>query len=74
MYFVGSSEEGVTVQVFRDGIPLSGERGSDVDTSGNVFIKEARLYKLIEQEQAGAHIIEIRVTKPGLQAFTFTFG
>ncbi|MES2668583.1 MAG: thioredoxin-like domain-containing protein [Patescibacteria group bacterium] len=74
VYFVASSDEGVTVQVLRDGVPVIGGEGSDVDANGNVFIQEARMYTLIEQEDASKHVIEIRVLGPGLKAFTFTFG
>ncbi|MES2931221.1 MAG: redoxin domain-containing protein [Patescibacteria group bacterium] len=74
VYFVGSSDAGVTIQVLRDGVPITGEKGSDVDASGNVFVKEPRLYKFIEQGEASGHVLELRVKGPGLKAFTFTFG
>ena len=40
----------------------------------NLTIKDETLYRLIEGEAYGEHILEIRISKPGLKAFTFTFG
>ncbi|MDZ4285631.1 MAG: redoxin family protein [Candidatus Sungbacteria bacterium] len=74
VYFVGSSEQGVVIKIMRDGMLLGLESGSDVDKDGNALIKDNRLYKLIEGFDYGEHTIEIEVTSPGLQAFTFTFG
>ncbi len=74
VYFVGSSEKGVVVKVMRDGKPFGSETGGDVDKEGNVLIQTNRLYKLIQGSDYAEHTIEIEVTSPGLQAFTFTFG
>jgi len=74
VYFVGSAPEGVRIKVTRDGKPLGSEAGADVDQEGSVLIKANRLYKLIQGSDYGEHTIEIEVTSPGFQAFTFTFG
>lgn len=74
VYLVAGAAEGVDITVLRDGVPVSGEKGADVDENGVVHIKEPRLYKLIDEKERGTHTIEIRVSRPGLQAFTFTFG
>lgn len=74
VFFVASAEEGTTITVLRDGVPVSLERGEDVDANGKVLIQESGLYDLIEEESAGTHTIEIQVEGTGLKAFTFTFG
>jgi thiol-disulfide isomerase/thioredoxin len=74
VYFVASSAEGVSITVLRDGIPVAAQRGEDVDASGRVMIKEARLYKLIAEPDLGTHTLEIIIKGAGLDAYTFTFG
>jgi len=78
VYFVASAESGVTVTVLRDGKPLGAEAGKDVTGAGGTttaFIREDRLYELIDDPSgAGEHTLEIIIEKPGLRAFTFTFG
>ncbi len=75
LFFVASSERGVTIKILRDGKPLSADiRGEDVDADSTAHIKENRLYRLIEDKMWGQHTIDIQVESPGLQAFTFTFG
>ena len=49
--------------------------GADVNKkTGEILIKESRLYKLIEDSDYGEHTLEIIIESPGLRAFTFTFG
>ncbi|MBI2030676.1 redoxin domain-containing protein [Candidatus Kaiserbacteria bacterium] len=74
VYFVASSAEGVSITVLRDGVPVYAQRGEDVDASGRVMIKEARLYKLISEPDLGTHTLEIIIKGAGLDAYTFTFG
>ncbi|KND47112.1 MAG: hypothetical protein AB199_01630 [Parcubacteria bacterium C7867-004] len=74
VFFVAESTEGTTITVLRDGVPVAAEKGADVDASGRVLVKEARLYKLINEKERGTHTIEIKVEGAGLKAFTFTFG
>lgn len=74
VYFVAGAAKGVSITVKRDGVVVGAQKGEDVDASGNVMIKEARLYKLIQESTQGQHTIEVIVHNPGLQAFTFTFG
>lgn len=52
---------------------VAGEDISKDDKSGG-FIKESRLYKLIENTEPGIYTLEIIIEDPGLKAFTFTFG
>jgi hypothetical protein len=75
VYFVGSASNPVKIKVTRNGgQPLAGDRGKDVDENGFVTVQEDRLYKLIESDSYGAHLLEIQVEGNGLKAYTFTFG
>ena len=74
VFFVASASSTVDIQVLRDGVPVSAQKGDDVDANGVAHIKEARLYKLIEETDPGQHTLEILIKGAGLQAFTFTFG
>ncbi|MDA2922767.1 redoxin domain-containing protein [Patescibacteria group bacterium AH-259-L07] len=78
VFFVASSENGVNVQILRDGVPLNNEAGRDIEKDeGNstLFIKQDGLYRLIEDPQGhGKHTLEIIIENPGLRVFTFTFG
>ncbi|MBI5004186.1 redoxin domain-containing protein [Candidatus Kaiserbacteria bacterium] len=74
VYFVASSDEGSSITVLRDGVPVDGSHGEDVSPDGTVMIKNARLYKLISETQMGTHTLEIIIKNPGLKAYTFTFG
>jgi len=74
VFFVASGGDGVSVRVLRDGVPLGGVAGSDIDEDSKVFIKEDRLYRLIKNSGPGEHILEIIIEGSGLRAFTFTFG
>ena len=76
VYFVGSSDVGVKIKVLQDGKPLNQSAGEDIskDIKSEGLIKESRLYKLINNAQAGEHTLEIMIESPGLKAFTFTFG
>lgn len=88
VYFVASSPNGITVKIYNDGVLVRGLGGSperissaegtrageDVGADGTVFIKEDRLYKLIQNSDIGEHVLKIEIESPGLKAFTFTFG
>lgn len=63
VYLVASSPAGVRLKVLLDGKPL-----------GTVFVKDDRLYKLVEGSDYGEHTLEITIESPGLRAYTFTFG
>jgi thiol-disulfide isomerase/thioredoxin len=75
VFFVGGSDEGVTIRIVLDGKPLSASmRGSDVGNDSTVTIKEERLYRLIENAGDGPHTLEIHIDQPGLKAYLVTFG
>lgn len=63
VYMVASSEQGVNIQIYKDGKFYK-----------NLSIKQDALYDLVKDEKVGEHTIEIIIEKPGLKAFTFTFG
>lgn len=74
VYMVAASSEGARIKVTRDGCKqLGGSRGADVDPAGYATIREERLYKLIEDNLYGTHVLEITIEgKPTI--YTFTFG
>lgn len=74
VYFVASSVTGASITVLRDGVVVGSQKGEDVDSEGHVMIREARLYKLIQESTPGEHTLEIIIKNPGLDAYTFTFG
>src|SRR3989338_6102297 len=78
VFFVAEADTEVVIEVLRDGRPLGSEAGVDIiktsDGKSVLKIKEARLYKIIQSKQSETHTLELRIQKPGLKAFTFTFG
>ena len=78
VFFVAEAENEVIVEVLLDGKPISIGAGEDIikTTDGKTIIKvkEARLYKIIQGTKSEAHNLEFIIQKPGLKAFTFTFG
>lgn len=69
----GQSEEPITLLL--DGKPLPKEYyTNDIDGNGRLFVKEPRMYTLIDlKDQYGRHKITLRIPK-GIQAYAFTFG
>ena len=63
VYFVGGSEDGVDLEIYKDG-----------KLEKTVSVKAEQLYTLIDGEDYGKHTLEIKIKKGTLQAFTFTFG
>jgi cytochrome c biogenesis protein CcdA/thiol-disulfide isomerase/thioredoxin len=74
VYFVASSLQGVRIKLTIDGKPIGNFAGADVDSNGEVFIQENRLYKLVHGSDYGRHTLQIEVEGNGLDAYTFTFG
>ncbi len=66
---------GTRISLSLDGHALNEFCGSDVDKqTSTALIKEARLYRLAENEAYGEHTLEITANGPGLRAYTLTFG
>jgi len=85
VYFVASSEKGVNAKIYYDDILVQGSGaidcrdkgfcgGEDVALDGIVYMKEDRLYKLIQHSGIEEHVLKIEIEQSGLKAFTFTFG
>lgn len=78
VFFVAESDMETVVEVLRDGKPLGLDAGTDVTKTSEgksiLKIKEARLYKIIQGNKSETHKLELRIQRPGLKAFTFTFG
>ena len=78
VFFVAESENEVIVEILLDGKPINIGAGEDIikTTNGRTIIKvkEARLYKIIQGTKSETHNLEFIIQKPGLKAFTFTFG
>ena len=80
VYFVAGSANGtsIKVEVLRDSKPLErGFAGADVhfeDGRSYITVSGNRLYKVIEDSEYGDHFLELIISKPGFQAYAFTFG
>src|SRR3989338_9204379 len=78
VFFVAEASTEIVVELLLDGKPLGSEAGTDIaktsDGKSVLKIKEARLYKIIQGDKSETHKLELRIQKPGLKAFTFTFG
>ena len=73
VYMVAGSDEPVRVRVLRDGMPITDAAGDDVD-SGFVEVTGHRLYRIIEGDYVGEHVMELEIEGAGLRIYTVTFG
>lgn len=63
-----------TIEVYLDGEPITAEfAGTDVD-GHTVTITESDLYNIVNTDEAGQHLLELRVDGSGVEIFTYTFG
>lgn len=74
VFFVGSADEPVRVQVLIDGEAAGEFAGDDVDEEGFITVDSEKLYKAFDAEEFGEHLLELRSEGSGLNIFTFTFG
>lgn len=78
VYLVAHAAQPIDIEVLRDGKPIDPSvKGRDVfykDGKSYVRIRDAMLYKIIEDSAYGKHLLEFVIEEPGLQLFTFTFG
>lgn len=72
VYLVAESETGGTIEVWQDGKRVEVEAGADAQ-AGLAPVKASRLYKLINNPEAGEHTLELKVNE-GVKLFAFTFG
>ena len=63
VYMVASSNQGVDVNIYRDGVFFK-----------TINIVDEKLYTLIEGSDYSEHTLKIKIPKGGFKAFTFTFG
>lgn len=74
VFMVARADQEVNLTILRDGQPVGLEASDDV-VDGVLKVKEDKLYRIIDEPLGNsAHVLEIIVEDPGLQAFTFTFG
>lgn len=74
VYLVADSDEGAVLEVYQDGELVQSLRGEDVSQEGVVRIQASGLYKLIDNQAAGEHTLELRIKEGRLRAYAFTFG
>jgi len=77
VFLVASADEPLEITVLRDGKPLDSVAGRDIvmkNGKSTATVYDARLYRLVEDADYGEHALEIMIEKPGLRAYTFTFG
>jgi prepilin-type processing-associated H-X9-DG protein len=63
VYMAAGSVHGVELEIYRDDVFIK-----------KITVKDEQLYTLIEGKDYGKHTLKIKIFKPGLKAFTFTFG
>ena len=63
VYMVASSVEGTDVEVYLDG-----------KLNNTVHVQDEKLYQLINGTDYGEHTLKLLIGKPGIKAYTFTFG
>ena len=73
VYIVSLAPVETMVEVRQDGKLVEESAGEDV-SNGNLKVKESRLYKIINNSEAGEHVLELKVKSGGLEFFAFTFG
>ena len=64
VYFVGSSQKGVDLNILVDGKVSKSMHGGDVDSSGKVKVMEDGLYHIIGDNNYGEHTLEIIIKDP----------
>ena len=74
VFMVASADSPVVITVLRDGEPIGAAAGSDV-VDGVVTVQEDRLYQIVKDPEGyGEHTIELIITSPEVEVYTFTFG
>ncbi len=63
------------LEILLDGLPISKDyAGTDVDEEGKITVSGAGLYNIVNSDKPSSHILEIKISEPGFQMYTFTFG
>ncbi|PIT86585.1 MAG: thiol-disulfide isomerase [Candidatus Magasanikbacteria bacterium CG10_big_fil_rev_8_21_14_0_10_43_6] len=75
VFMVAGSENGAKVKIYLDGEDITSEDlGVHVNDSGTLDIQNEQLYRIVESDEYGTHILEIIVEEGSIDAFSFTFG
>ena len=70
---MGSPMQAVDVQVLLNGKPIAADSGDDVSRS-NVTVSQQRLYSLVNLQHGDGGELELVMSHPGVEVYTFTFG
>lgn len=63
------------LEIFLDGVPLpTAYAGSDVTGQNKILVEDSDLYNIISSDMGDSHLLEILVSDPGFEIYTFTFG
>lgn len=73
VYIVASSDSPASIEVWQDGERVNVEKGADVNDDGVITVEESRLYKVIDNDEVGEHLLELRVEED-ITLYAFTFG
>jgi thiol-disulfide isomerase/thioredoxin len=74
VFMVASSKNGAKLRILVDGKPLGDGAGIHVSKDGALQVEADQLYRIIEADEYGLHVLEIIVEEGVLDAFAFTFG
>ncbi|OGT46789.1 MAG: cytochrome C biogenesis protein [Gammaproteobacteria bacterium RIFCSPHIGHO2_12_FULL_41_20] len=70
---MGAPSHAVKVQVLLNGQPITVGRGEDV-ADASVYVEQNRLYSLVNLQHGDEGVLELVVSDPGVEIYTFTFG
>ena len=63
------------LEILLDGLPISrNDAGTGVNADGHIILADAGLYNIVNSNEPSSHTLEIRISDPGFQIYTFTFG
>ena len=62
------------ITILLDGKPLSSEYAGEKVVDGKIIVDEPDLYNIISSNEASSHLLELEITNPGFEIYTFTFG
>lgn len=63
VHLVAEADGSATIEVWKDGVLY-----------GTITVRESRLYTLIQDEESGAHQLELRIKEGSARFYAFTFG